>query len=555
MRMTERDLIIVGSGGGAFVAALAAHEAGLRPLIVEKRDLVGGTTGYSGGVIWIPNNPVMKREGVPDSLADASRYLEHLIGPPGPGSTREKRDAFLNEGPDMVTFLEAQGMSFSRPEGWSDYHDELPGGSARGRGLVAPLFDLKQLGEWQAKLSTYEHWTLPMNSAEAAPLMLVTRNWAGRRMAAVLAWRMLAQRALGRSWRGSGAALQGRLLQIALRRKIPIMTETAVTGFIVENGRVTGVTTLQNGVEKTLRASRGVLLNAGGFAHNAAMRTAWQPKPTPQWTNANPGDTGEVLEAAMALGAQTHNLDLSWYLPTSIMPDGSLPPGVSAPFIHHLDIAKPHVIMVDATGARFCDEAGAYHDIGKDMYAGAQWPLFAILDSRHRKWYAWGMQPPGRVPKKWLESGYFQQAQSLRELAQKCGIDEAGLEKTVARFNEFCVTGVDEDFARGGRAFDRHHGDPTIKPNPNLGAIAKPPFYAVRMAPGDIGTNGGLLTDEHARVLGADSVPIPGLYATGNITASVMGRSYPGPGGTIGPAMVFGYVAARHAITTGNNIT
>jgi 3-oxosteroid 1-dehydrogenase len=547
MNNSSYDFVIVGSGGGAFAAALLARANGLSPVIVEKRLKVGGTTGYSGGVVWIPNNPLMQRENVGDSLEQARQYLAALLGPPCPGSSRAKREAFLAAGPEVISFLEREGMQFARAEGWSDYHDELPGGMARGRGLVAPLFDLNELGEWRDKLSVYEGWTLPMNSGEFNDLMLAKRTWRGRYMALALAIRMLKQKIGGAAYRGSGAALQGRLLQIALRHQIPILTDTQVTGFRMAADRVGGIIARQNGQQLEITARHGVLLNAGGFAHNSPMRARLQPKPTPHWTNANPGDTGEVLQAAMALGAATHNLDLSWYTPASTMQNGDLPPGTTAPFMHHLDLAKPHVVMVDAKGNRFADESGSYHENGKAMYERATWPCFAILESRHRNNYPWGTVPPGPPPAEWLSSGYMVRASSISELAGRCGIDPAGVTATVARFNGFCRTGIDTDFARGARAFDRHHGDPTCRPNPNLGPIEQPPFYAVRMVPGDIGTDGGVVTDEHARVLREDGTVIEGLYATGNTTASVMARAYPGPGGTIGPAMVFGYIAARHA--------
>jgi 3-oxosteroid 1-dehydrogenase len=220
--------------------------------------------------------------------------------------------------------------------------------------------------------------------------------------------------------------------------------------------------------------------------------------------------------------------------------------------MHHLDLSLPFSIMVDGEGNRFCDEAGAYMEIGQRMYkrhreTGKGVPSWVIMDSRQRQYYVWGTAMPGQIPKQWLESGYLIQASSVAELAQKCGIDVQGLERTVQRFNEFCKTGVDEDFGRGGRAFDRAHGDPTIKPNPNLGPIEQPPFYAVRMYPGDVGTAGGIVTDEYARVLRADGSVIDGLYATGNCTASVVGRCYPGAGSSIGASFVFGYIAARHA--------
>jgi 3-oxosteroid 1-dehydrogenase len=220
--------------------------------------------------------------------------------------------------------------------------------------------------------------------------------------------------------------------------------------------------------------------------------------------------------------------------------------------MHHLDLSLPHSIMVDQLGERFCDEAGAYMEIGQRMYqrqqqTGRAVPSWVIMDSRQRARYPWGTAAPGQVPKEWLASGYMIQAQSIEELCRKTGMDQAGLQRTLARFNGFCQSGVDSDFGRGSRAFDRCHGDPTVKPNPNLGAIEKPPFYAVRMYPGDVGTAGGLVTDEHARVLRGDGSVIPGLYATGNCTASVVGRCYPGAGASIGAAFTFGYIAAHHA--------
>src|SRR3984885_5221943 len=396
--MQTYDFVIVGSGGGAFAAALLARAYGLSPVIVEKRDKVGGTTGYSGGVVWIPDNPLMRREKVGDTQEKAEQYLAALLGPPCPVSSQAKRDAFLAAGPDVVDFLEGEGMRFARAEGWSDYHDELPGGMARGRGLVAPLFDLNELGAWRQRLSVYGAWPLPMNSAEFNDLMLAKRTWRGRRMALTLALRMLAQKLTGSAYRGSGAALQGRLLQIALRHNIPILTGTEVTGLRMDGNRVRGIDAQHNGRQLEITARCGVLLNAGGFAHNGAMRARLQPKPTPRWTNANPGDTGEMLQAAMALGAATHNLDLSWYTPASIMENGELPPGATAPFMHHLDLAKPHVIMVDARGNRFTDESGSYHDNGKAMYERAAWPCFAVLESRHRNHYPWGTLPPGAPP-------------------------------------------------------------------------------------------------------------------------------------------------------------
>jgi 3-oxosteroid 1-dehydrogenase len=349
------------------------------------------------------------------------------------------------------------------------------------------------------------------------------------------------------------------MLQIALREKLPIWTEAPVRDFIVENGRVAGVRVLRGGREINVEARDGVLINAGGFSRSREMREQFQPKPNPwSWTNANPGDTGEVLQAAMRLGAATDCMNEAWWVITSLAPGEKLPEGainsngVAIPFMHHLDLSLPFSMMVDQSGERFCDEAGAYMEIGQRMYArhaatGKAVPSWLIMDSRQRKFYPWGTAAPGKIPQAWLDSGYLKRANSIAELAEICRIDKGGLEKTVSRFNEFCRTGVDADFGRGGRAFDRAHGDPSVTPNPNLGAIESAPFYAVAMYPGDVGTAGGLVTDEFARVCRADGSVIAGLYATGNSTASVFGRCYPGAGASIAASFIFGYIAAAHA--------
>jgi 3-oxosteroid 1-dehydrogenase len=346
---------------------------------------------------------------------------------------------------------------------------------------------------------------------------------------------------------------------MALRADIPIWTDTPVRELIVEDGRVTGVVAIRNGREMRVCAREGVLLNAGGFSHNAEMRRKYQPQPSSSnWTNANPGDTGEVLEAAVGLGAAVDCMEEAWWVVTSLGPNETLPEGARAPdgsplpFMHHLDLSLPFSIMVDQDGQRFCDEAGAYMEIGQRMYrrqkeTGKAVPAWVVMDSRQRTYYPWGSAMQGQIPQQWLDSGYMIKARSIEELAAKCGIDAAGLQATVTRFNGFCETGVDSDYGRGSRAFDRCHGDPTIKPNPNLGPIEQAPFYAVRMYPGDVGTAGGLVTDEYARVLKEDGSLIPGLYATGNCTASVVGRCYPGAGSSIGASFVFGYIAALHA--------
>lgn len=554
------DLLIVGSGGASMCAALLCKTLGKRALIIEKLEKVGGSTGFSGGVWWIPNNHVMKRAGVEDSYQRARQYFDAIVTYHGPGSSDARREAYLRSGPDMLEFLERQGMQFKYADGWSDYYDERPGGQPRGRSVVPRLFDINQLGEWKTRLSMYPGIHMPMGSEEYPTLFLAKRTFAGKLKALQLVGRMLRAKLSGQDLRANGAAIQGRMLQMALREQLPIWTETPVSDFIVEQGRVVGVRALRQGRPVQVRALAGVLINAGGFSRSREMREQYQLKPNPwQWTNANPGDTGEMIQAAMQLGAAVDCMNEAWWVVTSLGPNESLPQGavnpdgVPIPFMHHLDLSLPFLIMVDQNGNRFCDESGAYMEIGQRMYqrqveTGKAVPSWVIMDQRQRKFYPWGTAAPGQVPKQWLDSGYLKQADTLAELARICNIDAAGLARTVERFNGFCRSGVDADFGRGSRAFDRAHGDPTIKPNPNLGPIEQPPFYAVAMYPGDVGTAGGLVTDEHARVLRADGSVIEGLYATGNSTASVMGRCYPGPGASIGPSFVFGYLAARHAV-------
>jgi 3-oxosteroid 1-dehydrogenase len=557
----EVDLLIVGSGAGSICAALVARALGRSVLIVEKQARVGGSTAISGGVLWVPDNPLMAEEGLPDSYARARTYLDAAVSYTAPCTSEARREAFLKVGPPMVEFLRERGMRFFRPEGWSDYYDDLPGGEPRSRCLMAPLYDARALGDWAPLLARSPVGAgMPVHSHELTPLYLVRRTWAGKRMAVTLGARMLRARLTGADLVSNGAALQGRMLEIALREGIPIATQTPVRDLVTEGERVVGVRVeTPEGASIRVRARDGVLLNAGGFSRNGRLRARFGPAPTvDRWTAANPGDTGEVLEAAMALGAATDNLDAFWWVVTSLGLDGTWPEGTTmpdgsiAPWMHHLDLALPHSILVDSTGARYCNESASYMEVGERMHArhaenGRAIPSWTIFDARHRERYPWGSAMPGVTPPAWIESGYMKKADSLAALANACGIDAAGLAATVERWNGFCETGVDVDFARGERQFDRCHGDPTVRPNPNLGAISKPPYSAVPMFPSDVGTAGGLVTDAWARVLREDGRPIERLYATGNTTASVMGRSYPGAGASIAASFVFAFIAAHHA--------
>ncbi len=545
----EVDFLIVGSGGGSFAAALAVKDAGKTPMVLEKTDKVGGSTAMSGGVLWIPNNPLLKRDGIPDSYERGLEYLAATVGDTasgGKGVTPARTDAYLRTGPEMVEFLEGKGVRFRRFDGWSDYYDDRPGGAPRGRSLGMTLFDTRKLGAWEGRLRRGP-FPVPFKRREMHRVSLAKRTWEGRLAALALAFRMMRMRITGKHLVSAGTAIQAQMLDAALRNDIDIRINTGVEDFILsDSAAVIGVVATMHGERRRIGARDGVLLNVGGFARNQAMRDRYHRTSTSTtWTNANPGDTGEMLERAIALGADTDNLDKAVWIP------GSLPPGAEVPLMHPQDLAKPYMMLVDVNGDRFCNEAGSYMETGERMHDVAErtgQPSWAILDSRHRNNYVWGKYPPLLTPPSWFEKGYMVKADSLDELAAKIGVDAAGLKRSAERMTRFAKTGVDEDFNKGGRHYDRFGGDASVKPNPCLGAIDRPPFYAVRMFPGDVGTYGGLVTDEDGRVLRPDGRAIPGLYATGNCTASVTGGVYPGAGASIAASFIFGLRAARRAV-------
>lgn len=537
------DLAVIGSGGGAFCAAMAAKDAGAEVVILEKEEMIGGSTAMSGGVLWVPANPLMAEEGENDSIAEGEEYLDNLLGDSQPGSTPERRKAFLEMGPKVIQYLrDEKGIRFLRDDR-PDYYDEVPGGSAASRSLVVKLFNSAELGEWKKKLRAGPI-PLPVEGPEARLMTLAGRTIKGVIVAIRVFTRKFISKMLGRELFGIGAALQGRMLQAVLRDQIPLEPGSKVVDFVQESGRVTGVIVEKNGNTQRIEARKGVLIAAGGFAHNLEMRQRWQPQPTSvEWTNSNPGETGEMIEAARALGAAVHNTHEAVWVPSSKLP------GREKLAIHATELAKPGLITVDKKGQRIFDESGSYMEAGQKMYKAGAVPCLAIMDSRYRASYNWGKTPPRMAPPSWTSSGYMKTAQTLEELAAQCDIDPEGLKATVERFNGYAKTGKDLEFKRGDRAYDRYWGDPTVQPNPCLGAIDKPPYYAVEIYPGDVGTFGGLVADEHARVLREDDTPIKGLYAAGNATASVFGNFYPGAGASIAASFVFGYIATKHALT------
>ncbi|HKT53648.1 MAG TPA: FAD-binding protein, partial [Caulobacteraceae bacterium] len=406
---------------------------------------------------------------------------------------------------------------------------------------------LNELGGWKAKLRP-GLIPSPIGFDESLKMVLIKRTWTAKRLAIKVAFRSIMQKLTGKHLVSAGYALQGRMLQAAVKAGVEIRTNAPVRELLLKSGRVVGVRVMQDGVERRIGARAGVLINAGGFSHNKEMRELYQPKPASiDWTHANPGDTGEMIQEAMRIGAAVDLMEESWWIPTALPPKPHRSPRVMV----LTDTAKPHCIIVDATGQRYMNESASYMEVGQNMYRRHKQaqavPSWLILDSQHRRNYFLAHQMPGVTPKEWLDSGFLKTADTIEGLAVQCGIDAARLKATVTRFNRYARRGVDEDFARGARQYDQWFADPTHQPVPTLGELETPPFYALQVFPGDVGTAGGVVADEYGRALRPDGGVIEGLYATGNSTAGVTGRFYVGAGSSIGASMTFGYIAARHA--------
>ncbi|OSC25372.1 3-ketosteroid-delta-1-dehydrogenase [Mycobacterium vulneris] len=546
------DLVIAGSGGGGMVAALAALDCGLEPLIIEKQPLVGGSTGLSGGIVWLPNNPLMRADGIADSHEDGLAYLADVVGDIGAPSSPERREMFLTAGFEMVNFLTRKGVRLIRCAGWSDYYPNHKGGNASGRAVEGIPFDAARLGTWRDKvqppLAKNYGYVVLTNELRFVQYF----NRAPRAFA--VATRVFLRTALARARRRrlltNGASLIAQMLKALIDLSDgnpPLWTEAAMADLVVDDGRVVGVRVVRDGRPLNVEARKGVLLAAGGFGHNKEMRRRYsgdQPNEG-KWSIANAGDTGEVLEAAMRLGAKTDLLDEAWWLPSVFIANGG---AVAASLGSGRQ--RPGAIYVDSTGRRFCNESNSYVEVGKAMYANKAVPCWMIFDEGYVRRYVTSTNPLNRnqpLPPELIESGAVKRAATVSDLAREIDLPADELAATVQRFNQFAARGLDPDFGRGQSAYNDCLGDPGYRPNAAIGPLDTAPYYATRVLPADVGTCGGVITNEHAQVLDEDDRVIEGLYATGNTTATVMGRTYPGAGASIASSMVFGYVAARHA--------
>jgi 3-oxosteroid 1-dehydrogenase len=544
------DWVVVGSGAGSMASALVMRAAGKSVVILEKTPLVGGTTAKSGGVIWVPNNRFLKAEEPNESADKAITYLDGLCEDL-PGSTHEKRLAYVNEAPKMIDFLVDQGIALERgSKFWPDYYDDAPGGCSTSRTVTAKPFDKKQLGAWEDRLRP---GFLPMKVKldDGMKFAYVGKSWA-------ITWSFLKTgigmtigKLLGQHWVTAGAALQGRMLQASLKAGVDIRTDSPVTELLVDDGRVKGVATPQGRIGARL----GVLVNAGGFAQNQAMRDQYMPGTRAEWSNTPEGDTGDLHAEMARIGAELGQMDQMVGYQTTRMPGwdrGYVKPPMQG------STGKPHAILVDQSGVRYMNEGGSYElycqtMIERNLTVPAI-PSWAIFDAQYAARYPVGGLKLGKKTAGWADAGYLKQGGTVEVLAAQIGCDPVTLKATVDRWNGFVDAGEDKDFGRGKRNYDQWLGDPFHGPNPALGRIDKGPFYAVEVVPGDVSTYGGAVTDLYGRVVRADGSAIDGLYACGVSTASVMGGVYPGAGASIGPSLTFGYVAAKHAAGLGNQV-
>lgn len=563
------DQIVIGAGVAGMAAALFGAMAGLKTLLIESTEFVGGTSALSAGTVWVPNslhaNKVDSGSG-PDSVDKARRYLQAVTEGRGDAAVR---DAFLQHGPAAIATLEQHTDVKLRPyPKHPDYESDLDGATLAGRALEPLPFDGRLLGQHFALLRPpIPEFTvlggMMVDRTDINHLLGMRQSWASLRHSV----QILTRHAIDRLShpRGTrlvmGNALIGRLLKSLLDRQVPIWTQAKLTGLITggddaTNTEVLGVTVEHRRCCLRLQARGGVVLASGGFNRNSELRAALLPAVLPAdqgWTPSAPGHTGQAIQLALQAGAylgEGHHEHAYW-APVSLRrrSDGS-----TAVFPHFvLDRAKPETLVVNHAGERFLNESVSYHRFGRAMLQQharqACIPAYLIATADAVQRYGLGMVRPGargKALQPFIDDGYLTAAPSLADLASQLGIPPQALQHTVERYNQLADRGHDDDFGRGSTDYQRNLGDPARQPNPNLGALRQGPFYAVKLYPGDIGASTGLASDAHARLLNAQGQPIPGLYAVGNDMQSIMGGCYPGPGITLGPGIGFAYIATEH---------
>lgn len=551
--MNETDLIVMGSGAAGLSAAVTATALGVRVIILEKADVLGGTTAWSGGWIWAPCNPVAQRAGIVEDPAAPRRYLQSVLGNRFDAA---RVDAFLTAAPEMVSFFETQtALAFDSGLAIPDTYSHLPGAGMGGRSVIAKPYDGRDLGPAITLLrlplrETAFHGMTIQAGPDLRAFMTMLRSV--RSMIYVA--RRLARHAfdLMRYRRGmqlrNGNALIARLMRSALDLGVDLRVGAAVAALHLDQGRVAGVV-MEDG--RIIRAMRGVVLAAGGFAHDGTLRAQSFARDGEHLTLAVPSATGDGARLGVAAGGTVALTEAS---PAALCPVSVVhwPDGQTGRFPHIIDRGKPGVIGVLADGKRFCNEGLGYHDYVVALHAAVppDQPArsWLICDRRFLRRYGLGIVRPAPMPyQAWVRSGYLKTGKTLERLAEAAGIDPVGLTSTVTAWNKGAARGKDPVFGRGTTPYMRLQGDPDHRPNPCIAPILTPPFFAVEVVPGSFGTFAGLATDAQARVLDPGGVPIPGLYAAGSDAASVFGGFYPAGGINLGPALTFGFIAGRHA--------
>ena len=534
------DMIVVGSGAGGMATAITAARRGLSVVIVEKSEYWGGSSARSGGGVWVPGNSVLRSQAPADDLDSARTYLTGIVGD---GVDPTLIDTYIDRGHEALDFLiENSGLDLEWVNGYSDYFPEAPGGRATGRSCEPRPFDARVLGSDLATLHppyTKAPLGVVVKQSDYRWLSTGLRHWRGPQRMIRVGARTVMGRLRRKKLIGLGSALMGQLMLGVRRAGVPVRLGTAMTDLVVDGGRVVGMVVDDGRARATLHARRAVVLACGGFDHNAAMRRQYQRDPVDtSWSLGAPTNTGDGITAGLAVGAAVSHMDDAWWAPSIPLPKG--------PWFALAERSLPRSLMVNEGGVRFMNESLPYVEATHRMFGGPfgqgdgpaeNLPAWLIFDQTYRDRYMFaGVTARRPLPRSWQRSGVITTAASIPELAEQIGVPADALTATVERFNAHARAGADPDF-----------GDITNKPNPSLGELTKAPFYAARMVPGDLGTKGGIDTDSAARALRGDGTVIEGLYAVGNSSAPVMGHTYAGPGATIGPAMVFGYLAALDA--------
>jgi len=551
------EVIVIGSGAGGLMAALTAADAGLKTILLEKTHLVGGTTALSEGMIWVPANSHAQTTGAIDSADEASRYL--LASAPDTLDS-DRANAYCSSAAGMLDFLESKsGVRYELATASIDYHAELPGATRGIRSLRLKPFDGRSLGPWFARLrpplATTMAWGgMMLSSPDYQHVLAMRRSLRSfthvARLAARFGWDRLTGKARGTRLTNGNALVAG-LLEAVQRSGVTVLTDATAESLVTANGAVTGVRVREGATVTSVGASRGVVLACGGFPGDPAMQRQFLPHVAvgkEHVTLAPQTNTGDGLRLAVEAGARIRDhvsAPVAW-TPASLVPQ---PKGPPVPFPHYVDRAKPGVLAVTPEGRRFCNEADSYHCFVPEMIkATASSPrgcVWLIADARAVRAYGLGAAPPapGRISP-FVRNGYLLAADSIAALADRLAAPRDELLRTIERYNADAAVGVDRDFGKGRSALNRAYGDASWEPNPCVGPLVEPPFYAVRLFPGDIGTFVGLDVDANARVRG-ERGPIPGLYAAGNDVASPTGGDYPAAGVTVGAALTFGFLAGR----------